>query len=50
MADNRVSHDAVWQSIAAEAAGFYKIITVTASSFLGGSLLFMDKFAPHPTM
>lgn len=46
--DDRVSRDAVFSSIVTEAAGFYKIVTVTASSFLGGSLLFMEKIAPKP--
>jgi hypothetical protein len=43
-----VSLDVIWQSMASEAAGFYKTIIVTASSFLGGSLLFMKDIAPNP--
>ncbi|TET39224.1 MAG: hypothetical protein E3J72_00855 [Planctomycetota bacterium] len=51
MAENdNVSREALFAAIVSEAAGFYKIITITGSSFLGGSLLFMEKIAPNPKM
>lgn len=37
---------AILQSITAEAGGFYNLIVTVASTFLGGSLLFMEKIAP----
>lgn len=36
---------AILQSLTTEAGGFYTLIVTVASSFLGGSLLFLDKFA-----
>ncbi len=36
---------AILQSLTAEAGGFYTLIVTVASSFLGGSLLFLEKFA-----
>jgi hypothetical protein len=44
-----VSKEGVFSSIVSEAAGFYKVIIAVASSFLGGSLVFMEKTAPDPT-
>lgn len=46
MADdpNVVSKSAILQSITAEASGFYTTVTTVASTFLGASLLFVDKF------
>jgi len=46
--DDGVSREALFSAIVSEAAGFYKIVTVTASSFLGGSLLLMEKIAEKP--
>jgi hypothetical protein len=45
MADdsNAVSKSAILQSITTEASGFYTTITTVASTFLGASLLFVDK-------
>jgi hypothetical protein len=37
---------AILQSITTEASGFYGLIVTVASSFLGGSLLFMEKISP----
>src|SRR5437667_1431570 len=36
----------ILQSITTEAGGFYGLIVTVASSFLGGSLLFMEKISP----
>jgi hypothetical protein len=36
---------AILQSLTTEAGGFYTLIVTVASSFLGGSLLFLEKFA-----
>lgn len=36
---------AILQSLTTEAGGFYALIVTVASSFLGGSLLFLEKFA-----
>jgi hypothetical protein len=47
--DEHVSKDAVFSSIVSEAACFYKMIVAVASSFLGGSLIFMEKIAPDPS-
>jgi hypothetical protein len=46
MADdpNVVSKSTILQSITTEAGGFYTTITTVASTFLGASLLFADKF------
>jgi hypothetical protein len=46
MADdpNEVSRAAILQSMTTEAGGFYATITTVASTFLGASLLFFDKF------
>lgn len=44
-----VSKDAVFAAIVSEAAGFYKLVLTVASSFLGGSLLFLDRIATHPS-
>lgn len=43
---NVVTKSAVLQSITAEANGFYGVVVTVASTFLGGSLLFLEKFAP----
>ena len=43
-----VSRELMFSSIVSEAAGYYKIITVTASSFLGGSMIFLEKIARNP--
>jgi hypothetical protein len=37
---------AILQSMTTEAGGYYGLIVTVASSFLGGSLLFMEKLAP----
>ncbi|MBZ5727925.1 MAG: hypothetical protein LAP87_23390 [Acidobacteriia bacterium] len=46
MADdpNVVSKSTILQSITTEASGFYTTVTTVASTFLGASLLFVDKF------
>lgn len=41
---NVVSRSAILQSITTEASGFYTTVTTVASTFLGASLLFVDKF------
>ncbi|MHC4662847.1 MAG: hypothetical protein ACYS8W_14285 [Planctomycetota bacterium] len=46
--DDNVSREAIFSAIVAEAGGFYKIITTIGGGFLGGSLVFMEKIAPHP--
>ena len=46
--EDQVSRKALFTAIVSEATGFYKIVTVIASSFLGGSLLFMEKIAVKP--
>ncbi len=43
-----ISRDAIFQSQTREAADFYKLIVTVSSSFLGGSLVFLDKIAPEP--
>ena len=45
----RIPREVVFTTAAAEAAGFYKYIITVASSFLGGTLLFLERVAPHPT-
>jgi hypothetical protein len=52
MADdpNVVPRSAILQSITTEASGFYTTITTVASTFLGASLLFVDKFLIAWTM
>jgi hypothetical protein len=47
MADdpNVVTKSAILQSVTAEANGFYGVIVTVASTFLGGSLFFVEKFA-----
>ena len=50
MGDNEaVSKDATFAGIVAEAGGFYKSVLTVASSFLGGSLVFMQRIAPNPS-
>lgn len=51
MADdlNIVPKSAILQSVSAEANGFYGVIVTVASTFLGGSLLFLEKFVPART-
>ena len=44
-----VSRSAILQSITTEASGFYMTVTTVASTFLGGSLLFLDKFVTART-
>ena len=46
---DRVSKEAAFAAIVAEAGGFYKSVLTVASSFLGGSLLFMHRIAPDPS-
>jgi len=48
--DERVSKDALFDSIVKEAGGFYNLILSVASAFLGGSLLFLEKIAPKPVV
>jgi len=43
---NIVPKSAILQSVTAEANGFYGVIVTVASTFLGGSLLFLEKFTP----
>lgn len=42
---NAAQQFAILQSLTTEAGGFYGLIVTVASSFLGGSLLFLEKFA-----
>lgn len=46
---NSIPRDTVFSVLATEAAGFYKLIVTVVSSFLGGTILFLDKLAPRPT-
>jgi len=39
----------IYQTVASGASGLYKTTLTIASTFLGGSLLFLEKFAPHPS-
>ncbi len=43
---NIVPKSAILQSVTAEANGFYGVVVTVASTFLGGSLLFLEKFTP----
>ncbi|MDH4158350.1 MAG: hypothetical protein OEW00_13855, partial [candidate division Zixibacteria bacterium] len=45
----RVSIDRVWQTIANEASGFYKLVVTVASSFLGGTLIFLQTISGSPS-
>lgn len=38
----------IFATIAQEAAGFYSLILTVASTFLGGTLVFIDRIAPDP--
>lgn len=38
-----VSRECIFNIYAAEAQGFYKLVITIASSFLGGSLIFVEK-------
>lgn len=49
MSDQPVSKDTVFNVLATEAGGYYKSILTVASSFLGGSLIFIEKIAPTPS-
>jgi hypothetical protein len=44
-----VPRSAILQSITTEASGFYTTVTTVASTFLGASLLFFDKFVSTRT-
>lgn len=46
--EDYVSKNVLFQSIATEAGGFYGLVITVASSFFGGTLLFMDKLATDP--
>jgi hypothetical protein len=46
---NIVPKSAILQSITAEANGFYGVVVTVASTFLGGSLLFLERLAPART-
>jgi divalent metal cation (Fe/Co/Zn/Cd) transporter len=43
-----VSADTVFQVVVEEARALYKLIVTVASTFLGATLLFMEKIAPKP--
>jgi hypothetical protein len=43
-----IRREAVFNSVVSEAAGFYRVIVTVASSFLGGTLLFVERIAPTP--
>jgi hypothetical protein len=45
----QIPREVVFSTAATEAAGFYKFIITVASSFLGGTLLFLERVVPHPT-
>ncbi|MBI5710345.1 MAG: hypothetical protein HZC42_08590 [Candidatus Eisenbacteria bacterium] len=50
MAENQdVSRETIFRVLATDADGYYKLVLTVASSFLGGSLVFLEKFLPHPT-
>ncbi len=44
-----ISREAIFKVLAADADGYYKLVLTLASSFLGGSLLFLEKIMPKPT-
>lgn len=44
-----VTSDVVFQAIVDQALAFYKLIVTVASTFLGGTLVFIEKIAPNPT-
>lgn len=43
-----VSSDKKYEVLAGEAEGFYRMVVTVSTAFLGGSMLFMEKLAPHP--
>ena len=47
--DDSVSRETIFTVHANDAEGFYKLIVTVATAFLGGSLIFMEKFLPEPT-
>jgi hypothetical protein len=54
MADPEPDHEVIprkdiFTAIVAEAGGYYKLVITVASSFLGGSLLFLEKNSPKPS-
>jgi len=46
--NEKVSRDTLFNSIVKEAGEFYSLVISVASAFLGGTLLFLEKIAPHP--
>ncbi len=40
----------IYATVASGASDLYKMTLTVASSFLGGSLLFLERFAPHPSV
>jgi hypothetical protein len=44
-----VSSDTVFKAIVDQALSFYRLIVTVASTFLGGTLVFIEKIAPAPT-
>jgi hypothetical protein len=45
-----VSEDTLYNIIASEAGGFYNLLTTISSAFLGGMLIFVDKFVASFTI
>ena len=45
--NNIVSKEALWDSTVREGSGLYNQVVVVASSFLGGSLLFIEQIASN---
>ena len=46
--DQLITRREVFSTIVAESSAVYKLIVTVASSFLGGTLLFLERIAPHP--
>lgn len=46
--EEAVSSDVKFTVLSEQASGYYHTVTTIATAFLGGSLLFIEKIAPHP--
>ena len=45
-----VSSDTKFEVLATEADGFYKTVVTVSTAIMGGTLIFLEKVAPHPTL
>ena len=45
-----ITRGTIFGILATDADGYYRLVLTVASSFLGGSLFFLEKFLPHPTL